>query len=203
MLLYYFIPFFAVLSAAAPVADDQASPRSLQKRLTNCNPHYGHAIALRDCVQVVQQMQRLPSHEIDTNNGWFKPLYGTFGRESANSLFRLPRVFSMGTCSILVDLPLPNQRVTTSWSLVATGALAIVNSCVRDEHVGGDDDRLGFHIIVSNEQNIDERLRPQWNQCKNYHSTDSLDLDALCLLHDLEQEATKSLLLHSSTLTSK
>lgn len=155
MRTYIFAPLLFILSAAAPVADDQFTSSVLQKRDIHCDLRLGHGILKKDCDDAVAEMRRIT------------PIAGVFNRYNPDRQYRLPQRFSVGTCTILVDTIDHTLLRLLTWDIVAVTANNVINQCVYGYGTGGRFELTNFDIIIVNEANMGEEMRQPWLHCIN------------------------------------
>jgi len=155
MRTYIFAPLLFILSAAAPVTDDQFTSPVLQKRDIHCDARLGHGILEKDCDDAVAEMRRIT------------PIVGVFNRYNPDRYYRLPKRFSVGTCTILVDTVDHTLLRLLTWDVVAGTANNVIDECVYGHGTGGRYELTNFDIIIANEANMGEEMRQPWQRCVN------------------------------------
>ena len=189
MLLPLFASLLVLLSAAAPVSENPASSHPLAKRATTCSAMWGYNIAPADCAAALHNMQSLPQFKADGWEGILPLPVSTFSRTATDSRFRLPQAFTVGSCTIFVDISSHMDRVVAIRASIPDGAQSLLERCVDGLRIGGADTRNNIETVIGNEQNLHGSLRAGWEACKRVVASLPFDEHAQCLLHELEVEA--------------
>ena len=193
MIFYIFAPLLFLLSAAAPLADDQAHSPVLQKRHTVCSPLYGRGIVESDCSAALQDMRRMTVSSTHPATGLTIPSMGAFSRFNPDGHYRLPQRFSVRTCTILVDTLQPGLTLVSNWDLLAGLTGNVISECVHDKGDGGENGEGGFNIAILNAANLDLLVLPAFERCVNLiNMQQHLDSFTQCLLDTIESDQARS-----------
>ncbi|MCJ1362208.1 hypothetical protein MMC16_001310 [Acarospora aff. strigata] len=182
------IPLLFVLGAAsaAPVADNQTPSHILQKRRLTCSSFFGYYITADHCQAAIRLMRQMTTSTIHPGTRAIIPQVGSFSRINPDGHYRLPQRFNVGSCTILLDVIDPDEAITSSWTLLSTGAEAILRQCVRINGRGGQFQTMGFQTVVVNEANLDVALHPPYQCCINLiHAHQTMDAQTQCLLDSM------------------